>query len=99
MVVTTIILRLPVSDLNRCVEDFVIGRKALTQSRIIVEQFERRARLAPRLYGAIELAPRVASAADHRHYGAVWPHCDERGLTGILLGSVRGQCGLHAILR
>ena len=56
------------------------GRPAGAQRGEIDEQFEGRARLAPRLSGAVERRFAVVLAADHRDDPAIGPHRHQRRL-------------------
>ncbi len=70
----------PAVDGDRLVLDHAVGSPAGAQSGEIDEQFERRARLPPRLGGAVEWRILVAAAADHRDHAAVGPHRHQRHL-------------------
>ena len=92
-----VIPRLPAADIDRRVENFIVGGEALAQGCIIVEQLEGRARLPLGLDRAIVLAVIVASPPDHCDYCAIGPHRNECRLSGVFLASVFGQRRLHDV--
>ena len=88
-----IIARLPVAEPDRPVVDRRRRRQAVAEGGEIDEQFERRARLAAGLDGAVERALRIILAADHGDDAAVEPHRHQRGLGAAEAGAADGADG------
>ena len=80
VIFVAVILRLPALDADRLVVAHGVGRQAVLQRGEIDEGLERRARLAARGDGAVELALGVVAPADQRAHRAVRRHGDQRRL-------------------
>ena len=79
-----VVVRRPVADRNRQSTDHRCRLEAGNERRQIDEGLERRARLAQRIGGAVELARLIVLAADDRPDRAVRRHGDRRRLGGAI---------------
>ena len=75
-----IVARPPAADRERRIVDQAVGRGRAAQRREVDEELEQRARLAPRLHGAIELALCIVPTPGHREDRAVRRHRNQCGL-------------------
>ena len=66
-----VVLRTPVADADRAVDDGIARLPAVQQRGGVDVGLERRAGLAHRVHRAVELAGAVVAAADHRAHAAV----------------------------
>src|SRR5882724_12024402 len=88
LVAVLVVAGLPAADADGPVEHAVVGRQAMLESRQEHEGLERRARLAQRLRGAVELAAGIVAPAHHGAHGAVGRERHQRRLAGIALRPV-----------
>src|SRR4026207_2124724 len=94
-----LVFRRPVAELHRLVDLDRIGRCALLDGGEIDEGLERRAGLALRLDGAVELAFDVGPAADHGLDLAEAVHGAAGALAAIQLGALMLEVAAHRALR
>ena len=100
-----VVLRTPVADADRAVDDGIARLEAVQQRGGVDIGLERRAGLAHRVHRAVELAGAVVAAADHRADAAVEIGYHGRGLGRVIVaaelaqlvfdGSFRGALHVH----